>query len=607
MTSKEILDKWATAIVPKEAIWTNKEGQPQVNQDKIAHYEERGYKGDEVLWIAPKDCIRIEFEDKPERNHRFILELESAAKSKGYDYCITGHKGKSDYFNMFNIQGIPLNDDNQVAKMLLIDELMPSIAKDQLDRTNLGWTLSPIIEHPHWKPKYNGEIHKIIRGINPLEHKNKYPSRFLTQIKKAKEWHKQNYKKWKKATWVEDFLLNFCCTHHLPEGSRHLIIEKNLAAFIFDRKDKEDIKSNYYKAQGRTHDSMRTWERAILNGNYVNASAGELAKFIKEHKLEYDLPPLVEEKEEGKDAADKLNAKELEENTRRTSTFISDKIIAEQVYDGEENKFCVYDIEKDKIDYVYSISDEDIIIKPIIDEEVEKKAILLPSKAEEYEDEEKLDEEIKVFINKWLDVSEDFMQFAIWNVKRSWVYDRFHTLNYLRALGDTGMGKSRFLDTLGYIHYKPIATSGATTAAPIFRIINKWKGTLIIDEADFKQSDESHDIIKIINQGYEKGRQIMRCDQNNADKVQFFDPYCPKIIATRKPFDDKATESRCITTVMMGTNRKDIPVNLTNGFFKDAEHIRNMLLMWRFKHYNIIDPDKEIKIDGFDELEPRLR
>ena len=63
MTSKEILDKWATAIVPKEAIFS-REGQPQVNQDKIAHYEERGYKGDEVLWIAPKDCIRIEFEDE---------------------------------------------------------------------------------------------------------------------------------------------------------------------------------------------------------------------------------------------------------------------------------------------------------------------------------------------------------------------------------------------------------------------------------------------------------------------------------------------------------------------------------------------------------------
>ena len=57
---------------------------------------------------------------------------------------------------------------------------------------------------------------------------------------------------------------------------------------------------------------------------------------------------------------------------------------------------------------------------------------------------------------------------------------------------------TRFLDTLGYLHYKPIATSGATTSAPVFRIIDKWKGTLIMDEADFQKSDEAQDIIKII-------------------------------------------------------------------------------------------------------------
>ena len=147
--AKQILDRWATAVVPKLAIYTNREGVDGVNQDKIAHYEERGYKGDEVLWIPPKDCIRLESEDTPEKNHRYILEIESVAKSLGLDYCITGHSGKSDYFNMFNIKGMPLNDDNKDAKMLLVDSLMPKMAKDQLDRTNLGWTLSPIIGHEH--------------------------------------------------------------------------------------------------------------------------------------------------------------------------------------------------------------------------------------------------------------------------------------------------------------------------------------------------------------------------------------------------------------------------------------------------------------------------
>ena len=182
---KQILDKWATIVVPKEAIFL-RDGEPQVNQKKCDYYDQIGYNKDLVLWIPPPNCIRIEFEDTPEHNKRYMSELESAAKAKEIDYCITGHKGKSDYFNMFNIKDIPLTDDNRAAKLLLIDSIVSKRAKDFLDRTNLGWTLSPIIYHPHWKPKYNGEIHKILRGKNPIEHENKYPKELLKQLKKSK-------------------------------------------------------------------------------------------------------------------------------------------------------------------------------------------------------------------------------------------------------------------------------------------------------------------------------------------------------------------------------------------------------------------------------------
>jgi len=63
----------------------------------------------------------------------------------------------------------------------------------------------------------------------------------------------------------------------------------------------------------------------------------------------------------------------------------------------------------------------------------------------------------------------------------------------------------------------------------------------------------------------------------------------PKNLATRKPYTDKATESRCITEVMKGTTREDIPVNLDDDFFIEAEGLRNKLLMWRFKNYYKID------------------
>lgn len=301
----------------------------------------------------------------------------------------------------------------------------------------------------------------------------------------------------------------------------------------------------------------------------------------------------------------KLKEKKEEETTRYTSLFINKekKLIAEQVYNGDGVKFCVY--QEGKIFYQDSVYDNGLNYFPLTGEEITKGAIHLPSKALEYGTDEELNQEIRTFIKTWLDVPDDVLRFSVWNIKRSWVYERFHTLNYLRALGDTGQGKSRFLDTLGYIHYKPINTSGATTSAPVFRAIDKWKGTLVMDEADFQKSDESQDIIKIINQGYEKGRFVMRCDKDNNDKINFFDPYCPKILATRKTFYDKAVESRCITQVMTGTIRKDIPRNLNKNFFDKALEIRNKLLMWRFNNYFKIDTEAKVEFD-VGNLEPRV-
>jgi len=293
-------------------------------------------------------------------------------------------------------------------------------------------------------------------------------------------------------------------------------------------------------------------------------------------------------------------------NHRYTSLYINeeDGIIAEQVY-NDLSKFAVYDSKTDEVTYQDNIIEGDLTYHPLFGEEIEKRAILLSTEAEDYGTDEQLDEHIRQFINIWLDIPEDFLQFAIWNIKRSWIYEKFHTLNYLKALGDTGQGKSRFLDTLGLIHYKPIKTSGATTPAPIFRIIDKWRGTLIMDEADFQKSDEAQDIIKIINQGYEKGNHIMRCDTDDKNKIKFFDPYCPKILATRRSFYDKAVESRCITKVMTGTFNRNIPVNLNRYFFEAAQKIRNMLLMWRFRNYFKIDPVKEVEFDS-EGLEPRV-
>ena len=235
---------------------------------------------------------------------------------------------------------------------------------------------------------------------------------------------------------------------------------------------------------------------------------------------------------------------------------------------------------------------------------VEKGVILFPSLATPYESEEEILKEIRAFIHKYLDISEVFEQIATYYILFTWMYDRFNEVPYLRAIGDFGSGKSRFIQAIGILCYKPVFTGGATTPSPIFRIVNEVHGTLIIDEADFKYSDMTSDIVKILNTGYQKGMPVLRSEGKGTFEVKAYDVFCPKIVATRETFSDKALESRFLVEEMgAGKLRADIPRTLDESFYEDAEQIRNKLLMWRLNNYFEPIERREEIIEG---IHPRL-
>jgi len=235
---------------------------------------------------------------------------------------------------------------------------------------------------------------------------------------------------------------------------------------------------------------------------------------------------------------------------------------------------------------------------------VEKGVILFPSLATPYENEEAILKEIQTFIHNYLDISEVFEQIATYYVLFTWMYDRFNEVPYLRAIGDFGSGKSRFIQAIGILCYKPVFTGGATTPSPIFRIVNEVHGTLIIDEADFKFSDMTSEIVKILNTGYQRGMPVLRSEGKGTFEVKAYDVFCPKIVATRETFSDKALESRFLVEEMgAGKLRTDIPRTLDENFYQDAEKIRNKLLMWRLKNYFEPIERREDLIEG---IHPRL-
>jgi hypothetical protein len=235
------------------------------------------------------------------------------------------------------------------------------------------------------------------------------------------------------------------------------------------------------------------------------------------------------------------------------------------------------------------------------------KVVLLPSEPEEYGSDADLLSAIRSFIHRYVDVSPQFEEIAACYVLFSWVYDAFGELPYLRVRGDYGSGKSRFLLTVGSLCYKPMFASGASSTAPLFRIMDAFQGTLVIDESDFRDSDERSEIVKIFNNGTARGFPVLRCEINARKE---FDPrayavFGPKIIATRREFQDRALESRCLTEEMGGRPlRKGIPINLPPCFEEEALHLRNQLLLFRFRNRLKDRHLEELLPEG---IEPRLR
>lgn len=237
---------------------------------------------------------------------------------------------------------------------------------------------------------------------------------------------------------------------------------------------------------------------------------------------------------------------------------------------------------------------------------IKNEVVLLPSEPEEYGSEEALISEIQTFIHRYVDVSPLFEKIASYYVLFSWVYDGFNELPYLRVRGDPGSGKTRFLLTIGALCYKPIFASGASTVSPIFRILDAFHGTLIVDEGDFRFSDEKAEIVKILNNGNVKGFPVLRSE---SDGKREFNPkayhvFGPKLVATRGFFDDKALESRFLTEEMGQYRlRDDVPINQPSTWKEEALHIRNQLLLFRFRNLNKRKPAESL-VDR--SIEPRL-
>lgn len=216
---------------------------------------------------------------------------------------------------------------------------------------------------------------------------------------------------------------------------------------------------------------------------------------------------------------------------------------------------------------------------------IRHQAIVLPEAPEPYGDVATLVADIELYIARYLSISDGFRRFAAYYILFSWVYDAFEEVPYLRVQAEWGSGKTRALIVIGSLCYRAFLASGASTVSPIFHTLDTFRGTLVLDEADFRISDQTTELTKILNNGNVRGFPVFRTaiTQKREFDPRAFQVFGPKLVAMRGSFSDEALESRFITERLDAVPMEPhIPINLPAAQRQEAQTLRNKLLRFRF-------------------------
>lgn len=305
-----------------------------------------------------------------------------------------------------------------------------------------------------------------------------------------------------------------------------------------------------------------------------------------------------------------FGAKEEKENIIYTSFLETEEYILEEIVPATaasrataatDPQFIIYNKATGTLDTTDEFSDRsqsDKIYRPIKDDLLASKAVLLPSGTEDYESTDKLVQAIRDFLTMYCELPIFYEKFMPHLILFYWVYDRFPFIPYLHFVGRTSTGKTTAMEVLGSICYKPTDASGAITMSSIFRIASKWHGTLLLDEFS-SGGDNYQEMISFLKSGV-SNKAVLRVEGDKEREVKAYMIKSPKMFTSEDPISDAGLQSRTIV-LKMEKNKRKIPLYRLKRYEQDASHLRNKLLLWRLHNLGNINLD-DIEY-GFPELE----
>ena len=186
---------------------------------------------------------------------------------------------------------------------------------------------------------------------------------------------------------------------------------------------------------------------------------------------------------------------------------------------------------------------------------------------------------------------------ALW-VVFTWLHQEaaVHSPILMVTSPEAGCGKSTLLGLVGLLAQRSLPSVGISPAA-LFRSIEKWQPTLIIDEADvvFVQND---DLRSVVNSGWTRGQGVVRCDGDD-NEPRLFSTFCPIAIGLK---GKKLPDTTASWAIVIELKRK-----LGNDEVEDFRHtdspglhdLRRQILRWKIDNAEALANANPILPDNF--------
>jgi Fe-S cluster assembly iron-binding protein IscA len=636
----------------KKDIYLDKEGKERCKAKRTEQREKYIFNEltEEVVLIeCPLDCLAIEFEKAvkineekktatPEQIKEWIKQTSENANAHKIDNCIVSHGGTSPYFYAFNFQNL-IEKKEKECKKELAKLIVPSEAWDFLDKSNLGSTLIPIINRPHWKEsKYNGAIHEIIEGKAPDKHKNNLPDIILQRIidnerpnfirsekssesdinsisitsvisttglkKRGSEYQGANV--WHGSSTGINFVVNpsknvWHCFRCNAGGSvaKAIGLNKGIISSCDENLSPEQFKEVLKIAREeyglkKPEPQKQEHSKNTLSGNFIfdkdkiiNPTIFSCHKIGDSFGYGFLLPkeiPVIDKK---------TNQIVARRQIRSPAVITSNRELIEP--NGEtENKF--------KIKYIAIPNELELRI------DLETINLYLEGKNKKVSGEEILNQIKKEGYEKflffhnilWYDIH------SLWDIA-TYFFQLFNTFPILELRGVSGSAKSKTMNVSRLFTLNPTQIMVNPSEASLFRVTHSKRPTKYIDEAEklfmfIGGNWQSSPVVELINGSYTKGSSVPRLEkQGNDFKVIYYQCYSPTMIGSIAGLRD-ATETRAITHIMTKAPDKDKRGELeTEDFIEDSlyQEIRNNLYLFALDNWKQVEQTyKELKIEN---------